>query len=987
MKKLFIALFILFVFLLVSGMLGTANSGELKTPKTKHLFGAISGEEEIKDKQGKKIKIKVPKVERIKKYSPKKPMPISIVLPTRNKEELKTFLKELKDPKSPNYRKYLSVEQFTERFGPTQEDYQQVVDFAKANKMKIKKEHVNRLVLDIEGDIKDVEKMFNVELNEYSHPKEKRNFVHPDKEPTLDLPVNIWRVAGLDNYSIPVPAFVEKGKKGIKDFLPTTYSTKKPAEDTFEPAADCTGTCTGTGPTGWYIGSDMRKVYYPENILTGKGQSVAIVSFTAYDPADVTLYFNTIGETFNIPLVNVSIDGASVTCTNPDCTSAEVEPILDIIYAASMAPKLDSIRMYTAGGRSWEGWEGITFVNDTALFNQIATDNISKQISISWAWFLPDYSGNDPIFEQMEAQGQVIFAASGDWGTWYPDSAMTVSTPAINTTGANLLIVHLSTYNGSSVDPAIPSATGITDSKGNTWNYLGAYGETLNGYSRFYYSIPTSVGSEHTVSFTSNVMMFTSMSFSAFSTTLSGGPDVNSDQGYSSPGTSILCYPYHDHAYTTTDNMLCFSGLSTGWVLYPNNPVVYDSFTKLFGVLSPEFFIGYENTAYKDVSSSIIVSGLWGTGPGGVFHTDPNPKNNACSGICFPKASGTATTLISSTQLMTSGGSHLLYTYPAEHPSVTSVGGTNLVTGTNQVWVSENTWSDTGGGYSPAGYEIPTWQPTSIMNLGNNGSTTYRNAPDVAMMSGPKFYTCRRGSCVGGGAGTSFATPMWAAFNALMNQQSMVNSVAVVGFLNPILYPIGTGASYSSVFNDITTGTNSYSLSMCTGLYTPFFCCSGVATGSCTGSLNYYNAATGYDLVTGWGSPKGAALIDLITGPLNDTTAPVVTITTASPQSIENDSLTVIGIASDGITISGCKFRVGAEPDSTHGTACTSSDEFINWSCSTSGYSSGSNTLYVACYDSIPNYSTGDFITVNYAAPDPLSSKVWGGKVSGCIVR
>jgi PKD repeat protein len=91
------------------------------------------------------------------------------------------------------------------------------------------------------------------------------------------------------------------------------------------------------------------------------------------------------------------------------------------------------------------------------------------------------------------------------------------------------------------------------------------------------------------------------------------------------------------------------------------------------------------------------------------------------------------------------------------------------------------------------------------------------------------------------GWGTSFAAPLWAGFTALVNQQGTANAQPAVGFLNPAIYAIGTGANYASCFHDITTGNN---------------------TNSCS-TTNYF-AAPGYDLCTGWGSPIGGNLINVL---------------------------------------------------------------------------------------------------------------------------
>src|SRR5271157_4476866 len=63
-------------------------------------------------------------------------MRFDIVLALRHQPELENFLQELYDPSSPSYKQYVTPKQFTERFGPSQEDYDALVAFAKANGFK-----------------------------------------------------------------------------------------------------------------------------------------------------------------------------------------------------------------------------------------------------------------------------------------------------------------------------------------------------------------------------------------------------------------------------------------------------------------------------------------------------------------------------------------------------------------------------------------------------------------------------------------------------------------------------------------------------------------------------------------------------------------------------------------------------------------------------------------------------------------------------------
>jgi subtilase family serine protease len=185
--------------------------------------------------------------------------------------------------------------------------------------------------------------------------------------------------------------------------------------------------------------------------------------------------------------------------------------------------------------------------------------------------------------------------------------------------------------------------------------------------------------------------------------------------------------------------------------------------------------------------------------------------------------------------------------YPAESAYVTAVGATSLDTiGAGGSWNSETAWVQSGGGAGPlldnVIISIPSWQE-GIANSSNGGSTTLRDAPDVAMDGDFHNYTCQDGSCSGFWGGTSFSAPRWAGFMALINEQAGAQGKPSLGFINPAIYSIGRSPSYDREFHDITSGNN-----------------------DCCGQLLWYNAVPGYDLVTGWGSPKGQNLINALAG-------------------------------------------------------------------------------------------------------------------------
>ena len=167
--------------------------------------------------------------------------------------------------------------------------------------------------------------------------------------------------------------------------------------------------------------------------------------------------------------------------------------------------------------------------------------------------------------------------------------------------------------------------------------------------------------------------------------------------------------------------------------------------------------------------------------------------------------------------------------------------------GPRGAWTGETTWNwfstssgtnGTGGGISPT-YAIPSWQQ-GVSMAGNSGSITYRNVPDVAMTADQICVIANNGTSYDIG-GTSAATPLWAGFMALVNQQNEAVSNPPAGFVNPAIYALCEGTNYAACFHDIITGNNTN-----------------------RSSPGLYYAVSGYDLCAGWGTPIGGNLISVL---------------------------------------------------------------------------------------------------------------------------
>jgi len=129
-----------------------------------------------------------------------------IGLTLRNQSALTNLLEELYNPASPNFRKFLTPDQFIERFGPTESDYQAVIAFAKSNHFVLTGTHPNRLLLDVNCASADIERALHTKLRLFQHPSEPRAFYSPVSEPSLDARLPILSIEGLDDFSLnPVP--------------------------------------------------------------------------------------------------------------------------------------------------------------------------------------------------------------------------------------------------------------------------------------------------------------------------------------------------------------------------------------------------------------------------------------------------------------------------------------------------------------------------------------------------------------------------------------------------------------------------------------------------------------------------------------------------------------------------------------------------------------------------------------------------------------
>src|ERR1700689_996075 len=338
-------------------------------------------------------------------------------------------------------------------------------------------------------------------------------------------------------------------------------------------------------------------------------------------------------------------------------------------------------------------------------------------------------------------------------------------------------------------------------------------------------------------------------------------------------------------------------------------------------------------TVTTDAPLSKQLSCSWGWTPADPSTLDPYFEKMASQGQNFFAASGDSSAWSSSNEA-----------WPADDANIVSVGGTDLTTsGAAGPWASETAWADSGGGISPDSIPIPSWQQLSgVITSSNKGSTTLRNGPDVAANANFTFYVCAdQTTCTANDyGGTSFATPMWAGYLALANQQAATNG-ETIGFIDPIIYPAALTSSYGTYFHDITSG-----------------------------SCGTFSGITGYDLCTGWGSPNTTGIINLLAA---GSATPSFTLS-ASPSSVtvtqggsgtSTISVTDVGGFSGSVTLAASGLPSGVT--AAFGTNPTTGTSVLTLTASATA-TTGAATVTITGTSGSLTASTTVALTVNSAA-------------------
>jgi subtilase family serine protease len=644
------------------------------------------------------------------KLPPTDTLRFDMVMPLRDRTALQSFLRQQYDPSSAFYHQFLTPQEFTARFGPSQDDWNTLVAFAKANGFEIVSGNRDSRDLRLSGTVANIEKAFHVSMGVYQDPNEDRKFFAVDREPTVDLPFQLWHITGLDNDSRPHPMYVKKSDyakaHGIDPDKVISHAT------------------TGSGPSASFLGSDMRAAYYG-GTLTGTGQNIALFEFAGTDLADLTTYYKNVGQTEPYTPTLISTGGYATTCVDSGSKACDdTEQTLDMTQAMGMAPGSTMLYMYVCGDVLASGSGNIS---DTSCISAMVTNTdapLSMQISCSWGWTPADPSTLDPYFEQMASQGQNFFAASGDSSAW---SASNEAWPADD---ANIVSVG-------GTDLTTSSAAG-------PWKSETAWADSGGGISPD--SIPIPSWQQLSGVITSS---------NKGSTTLRNGPDVSANANFTfyvcADQTTCTANDYGGTSFATpmwagylalANQQAAASGKTIGYI----NPILYPAaLTSSYGTYFHDVTSGSCGT-YSSITGYDLCTGWGSPNTSGIINllagsATPSFTLSDSPGSLSVTQGSNGTSTITVTDV---GGFTGSVTLAASGlPSgVTAAFGTNPTTGTSVLTLTASSTATTGTSTVTITGTSGSLTATTTLALTVNSSAT----PNFTIAASPSSVTVTQGA-------------------------------------------------------------------------------------------------------------------------------------------------------------------------------------------------------------------------------------------------
>jgi kumamolisin len=385
---------------------------------------------------------------------------VSLVLRMRNEQGLEQYVQQTATSGSANFQKFLTTAEFANRYGATDTQIAKVQQYLSSHGLKGEVLD-NHMVISVNGTLGQFSSLFNTPIHSYVSDTSGQRFHRPAQKLVMPAALgdSVLVASGLSNERHFVPHHTNMVRTNLQIDQPSASLRTQSLTISGQPGAHTNPTATGI--PGSYTVGDVADLYNINPLyargINGSGSTVAIVTLATFDPADAENYWSKIGLTTKPNrILQVHVDGGGGT-------NGSDETALDVEQSGGLAP-FANIIVYDAPN------SGSGFVD---AFARAVSDNTADSISTSWGlgeiFALGALNGGNPndttdvgdlqayhqIFMEAAAQGQSMFAASGDSGAY--DTVRQLGTgTAPGTYSAPL------TVDSPASDPYITAAGGTT---------------------------------------------------------------------------------------------------------------------------------------------------------------------------------------------------------------------------------------------------------------------------------------------------------------------------------------------------------------------------------------------------------------------------------------------------------------------------------------------------------------------------------------------
>ncbi len=328
---------------------------------------------------------------------------IALSLPLRNKDALTAFVASTVDPKSANFRKFITPAQFDATYGATPASIAQVSAYLAANGIAVSRVSSNGLLVIAKATNAQLTSLFGTAIHTYS-----------DGHQTFERPVGaVVLPQGLVGLAQAVTGLsTQPLARSYRKTAARAGSLAVEPDVAARPLAGARVTATNT--PGQLTTADLMNNYNGAPLvargLDGTGVTLGIMTFAGFSQSDAYGYWNAIGQPVlpnRITEINVADNVATPTDDDFEETSIDVE------QAGGVAPQAKII-VYEAAN---------TDVGAIELYDQAVSENKCDTLSVSWG-LAEVYEDNatlaayDSIFLEAAALGIPISASAGDAGAY-----------------------------------------------------------------------------------------------------------------------------------------------------------------------------------------------------------------------------------------------------------------------------------------------------------------------------------------------------------------------------------------------------------------------------------------------------------------------------------------------------------------------------------------------------------------------------------------